>query len=77
MKDEIALVHSRTFWAAVLVLAAVVARQFHWSVVTDFAANPHSVDTVLGFVAMAGSFAAMIFRAQATSTVTSVLPAKK
>lgn len=77
-KESIALVHSRTFWAAALALAAVVAKQFHWADVTAFVADPHSVDTVLGVVAMAGSFAAMIFRAQATAAVTGfIAPAKK
>lgn len=75
--ESIALVQSRAFWAATLALVAVVAKQFHWADVTAFVVDPHSVETILGFVAMAGSVGAIIFRAAATKTVTSVLPAKK
>jgi uncharacterized membrane protein len=73
-EGEKALLQSRTFWAAVLSVVAVVAQQFHWAPLYAWAIDPASVTAALNAVAVIGGLAAIVFRALASRKVTSALP---
>lgn len=74
MDREIALVQSRTFWAALLAFIAVVAKGMGWSAALAWAVNPQTTDLVLQGVTLIGIFGAGLFRILATRQVTSTLP---
>ena len=72
MDDEIALVQSKTFWAALLALVSVIAQQFHVSWLYGWASDPNTVTAVLNGIAVASTLAAIVFRRTATKQVTSL-----
>lgn len=74
MQKEISLLGSKTFWAALFALVAVVAHNYGWAQAFAFAADPKNVDLALQFGSMIGMGLTMVFRSTATSQVTSVLP---
>jgi uncharacterized membrane protein len=74
MSNTIALIQSKTFWASVLALAAIVAQQFGWAKAVGIATDPATVNDILNGVAMLGAVGAILFRGVAKSQVTSLLP---
>ena len=75
--NEIALVQSKTFWAALLSLVSIVAQQFGASALLQWAADPSTVNNILTLVGVLGALGAMVGRMMATKPVTSVLPTSK
>ena len=75
MQREIALIQSKTFWAALLGLVAVVANAFHISWLTAFAQDPHSVETILNAIAGLSFIFAIAFRGVASAKVTTLFRA--
>ena len=75
MLDTKSLIESKSFWSALLALVAIVASAFHVSALAAWAADPATLDGVINCVALIGTMGAIVFRATATSQITSVLPA--
>lgn len=71
---EMALVESRTFWAAALGLAAVIAQVFGWQSIVTFTSDPASADKILQAVMMIAGFGAILFTRLSRGPVTSILP---
>ena len=72
-----ALLQSRTFWSAVLVIVAALAQQLHWSWLYALAQDPATIDAILRLIAAAGALGAIVFRALATARITTVALKKK
>ncbi len=74
MDKTIALVQSKTFWAALLALLAQVATVFGWQHLLTFANDPASQTAILNIVSIAATTMAIVFRFVASAQVTSILP---
>ena len=75
--NGIALIQSRTFWAALLSLVAIVAQQFGLSGTLKWAANPATIDTILAIISAVGMVAAIGFRIVAKEPIVAVISAPK
>ena len=77
MNNTISLVESRTFWASLLALVAVIAGAFNQAGLMTWASDPATLNAITSGVAMIGAVGAIYFRKAATAQVTSVLPPSK
>lgn len=74
MDKTIALIQSRTVWAAAIALIAAVANVMGWQSILAFTSDSALQERILNFVSVLGSAGAMWFRYGAKSEVVSVLP---
>lgn len=74
MQKEISLLGSKTFWAALFALVAIVAHNYGLAGAFAFVSDPHNIDLAFQVGSMIGVGLTMVFRSTATAQVTSVLP---
>lgn len=74
LTNEIALVQSKTFWAALLSLLAVIFTTFGLSQYAKVVMDPTTLTYIMNAVAILGAVGAIAGRTVARSPVTSLLP---
>ena len=68
------LIGSKTFWTLLLGLISYVATTYHLTALASWAADPHTLDSILHVVTIASFFGGFVFRSTATSVITSIFP---
>lgn len=74
LETEKALLQSRTFWAALLALVAVIAQATHNPLVYAWASDPQTPTLILNAVVAVSSVLAMLFRYLASQKIGSIQP---
>jgi uncharacterized membrane protein len=72
----IALIQSRTFWAALIGLIATIVQALGLSSDVPWLSDPATIDKIMQVVSMLSMLATMYFRSAATQQVTGVVKAK-